>query len=111
MLEDYDRTSEPLGAYPLRNGPTNTVDDIACLDGIDASTVDGTARLVGANGVIQQRSAAQHYTWLADRAGAMAKELKHGTERPSEYYAAQKALLEAADYLRDAAKRMERGHE
>ena len=109
MLEDYDRTSQPLGAYPLRNGPTNTVDDIACLDGIDAT--DGTARLVDANGVIQQRSAAQHYNWLADRAGAMAKELKHVTERPSEYYAAQKALLEAADYLRDAAERMESGHE
>ena len=109
MLEDYDRTSHALGAYPLRNGPTNTVDDIACLDGIDAT--DGKARLVDANGVIQQRSAAQHYHWLADRAGAMAKELKHVTERPSEYYAAQKALLEAADYLRDAAERMERGHE
>ena len=108
LCSDYDRTSRPLGAYPLRNGP---VDDIACLDGIDASTVDGKARLVDANGVIQQRSAAQHYHWLADRAGAMAKELKHVTERPSEYYAAQKALLEAADYLRDAAERMEGGHE
>ena len=111
MIEDYDRNSHPLGAYPLRNGPTNTVDDIACLDGIDASTVDGTTRLVDANGVIQQRSAAQHYNWLADRAGAMVKEMRIITERPSEYYAAQKALLEAADYLRDAAERMERGHE
>ena len=110
MLDsDFDRNSQPLGAYPMRNGPTNTVDDIACLDGIDAT--DGTARLVGANGVIQQRSVAQHYTWLADRAGAMVKEMRIITERPSEYYAAQKALLEAADYLRDAAERMESGHE
>ena len=110
MLDsDFDRNSQPLGAYPLRNGPTNTVDDIACLDGIDAT--DGTTRLVDANGVIQQRSAAQHYNWLADRAGAMVKEMRIITERPSEYYAAQKALLEAADYLRDAAERMESGHE
>ena len=109
MLDsDYDRNSQPLGTYPLRNGP---VDDIACLDGIDATTVDGTTRLVGANGVIQQRSAAQHYHWLADRAGAMVKEMRIITERPSEYYAAQKALLEAADYLRDAAERMEGNHE
>ena len=109
MIEDYDRNSHPLGAYPLRNGPKNTVDDISSMDGIDAT--DGATRLVGANGVIQQRSAAQHYTWLADRAGAMVKEMRIITERPSEYYAAQKALLEAADYLRDAAERMESGHE
>ncbi len=63
------------------------------------------------DGVIQQRSAAQHYTWLADRAAAMVKRMRVITERPSEYYAAQKALLEAADYLRDAAERMERGNE
>ena len=110
MLEsDFDRNSEPLGAYPLRNGPTNTVDDIAYLYGVDAT--DGKARLVDANGVIQQRSAAQHYNWLADRAGAMVKEMRIITERPSEDYAAQKALLEAADYLRDAAERMESGNE
>ena len=106
MLEDYDRTSHALGSYPLRNGP---VDDIAYLDGIDAT--DGTTRLVNANGVIQQRSAAQHYRWLRDRAQAMAQELRLISERPPEWYDMQKALLEAAGAASDAAQRMESGHE
>ena len=110
MLDsDFDRNSQPLGAYPLRNGPTNTVDDIACLDGIDAT--DGKARLVDANGVIQQRSAAQHYHWLRDRAQAMAHELRLISERPPEWYELQKSLLEAAGAASDAAQRMESGHE
>ena len=106
MLEDYDRNSQPLGAYPLRNGPVN---DLTFDEEHEALTPGPT--LADVHGVIQQRSAAQHYTWLADRAGAMVKEMRIITEPPSEYYAAQKALLEAADYLRDAAERMESGNE
>ena len=109
MLEaDFDRNSQPLAEhdYGMRNGP---VDDISSMSEHEALT-PGPAR-PDVDGVIRQRSAAQHYRWLADRTGAMVKEMRIITERPSEYYAAQKALLEAADYLRDAAKRMEGNHE
>ena len=109
MIEDYDRNSQPLGAYPLRNGPTNTVDDISSMSEHEALT-PGPIR-PDVDGVIQQRSAAQHYRWLRDRAQAMAEELRLISERPPEWYDMQKSLLEAAGAASDAAQRMESGHE
>ena len=112
MLEDYDRNSEPLGAYPLRNGPTNTVDDISSMSEHEALT-PGPIR-PDVDGVLKTRAQWQSYRSLATDVQALADRLlsvPRGSERVPEGYDAQKLLLEAAGRLRDAAQRMESGHE
>jgi|GEM_PF-4066292 len=107
MLDsDFDRNSQPLGAYPLRNGPVNDL----TFDEEHEALTPGPIR-PDVDGVIQQRSAAQHYRCLRDRAQAMANELRLISERPPEWYDMQKALLAAAGAASDAAQRMESGNE